>query len=352
MAFKPVNCPACGGQLQIPDDRETVKCMYCGGDIVVREVLRIQVHANVDNLMTLAVTALEGGNVDEAYKYYTQVLEYEGSNSAAWFGKAEAAGWSSSLAHPRTAEMLTCFENAIQHAPVEERTNVSKRAADSIHRVSLALYSASNDLLNEQLGIAIDAMRATRTHVSTSDVYTDRLDQCEELLQTLIWAHSYSQQDTSIIQDIINISTASIENWIHISRESDIGPSIKSLSQPNQARLRQIRDEYIAKMRALDPQYEASPVKPASGPCFVATAAAGDPFHPSVITLRRYRDERMRRAAFGRLLIRCYEFIGPHLARLITSCAPLRVGAYYGIVTPAAFLAGHLCQSNPRENDQ
>lgn len=41
MKFVPAKCPTCQGDLQIPDDREFVKCMYCGVDIKVREVIYV-----------------------------------------------------------------------------------------------------------------------------------------------------------------------------------------------------------------------------------------------------------------------------------------------------------------------
>ena len=41
MAFKAATCPSCGGALQVPDDRTTVKCMYCGVDVVVREAIQL-----------------------------------------------------------------------------------------------------------------------------------------------------------------------------------------------------------------------------------------------------------------------------------------------------------------------
>lgn len=42
MKFVPAKCPLCNGDLQIPDDRDFVKCMYCGGDIKVREVIMVE----------------------------------------------------------------------------------------------------------------------------------------------------------------------------------------------------------------------------------------------------------------------------------------------------------------------
>lgn len=32
MSFKPAKCPNCAGELQLPEDRDTVKYMYCGSD--------------------------------------------------------------------------------------------------------------------------------------------------------------------------------------------------------------------------------------------------------------------------------------------------------------------------------
>lgn len=53
------------------------------------------------------------------------------------------------------------------------------------------------------------------------------------------------------------------------------------------------------------------------GKCFVATACYGDPEHPVVITLRRFRDEVLRRHAIGRSFVAWYYRRGPELAALI-----------------------------------
>jgi DNA-directed RNA polymerase subunit RPC12/RpoP len=41
MNFKPALCPSCGGKMQIPDDISTVKCMYCGVEVIVKEAVRL-----------------------------------------------------------------------------------------------------------------------------------------------------------------------------------------------------------------------------------------------------------------------------------------------------------------------
>lgn len=49
-------------------------------------------------------------------------------------------------------------------------------------------------------------------------------------------------------------------------------------------------------------------------PCFVATAAYGDPLEPRIGTLRRFRDRHLRSNAIGRALVSIYDTIGPPLA--------------------------------------
>lgn len=39
MIFKPAKCPSCGGDLQLPVDRTSVNCMYCGEAIAVGEAI-------------------------------------------------------------------------------------------------------------------------------------------------------------------------------------------------------------------------------------------------------------------------------------------------------------------------
>jgi DNA-directed RNA polymerase subunit RPC12/RpoP len=48
MSFKAAKCPNCAGDIQVPDDRDTVKCMYCGSDIVVREAIRLAGGVNIE----------------------------------------------------------------------------------------------------------------------------------------------------------------------------------------------------------------------------------------------------------------------------------------------------------------
>ena len=41
MGFQAARCPSCAGGIQVPTDRDVVKCMHCGVDVVVREAIRV-----------------------------------------------------------------------------------------------------------------------------------------------------------------------------------------------------------------------------------------------------------------------------------------------------------------------
>lgn len=58
--------------------------------------------------------------------------------------------------------------------------------------------------------------------------------------------------------------------------------------------------------------------------CFVATAAYGEPNHPDVVLLRRFRDEKLSNSSTGRKFIAWYWRSGPKLARMIAWSPVLR----------------------------
>ena len=134
--FKAAKCPNCGGELQLPTDVDSVNCMYCGSSIVVREALaKTDNTKNIENLMSMADTAYAGTNYEEAYNYYNQVLEMDHANYMAWAGKAMSAGWSSTLAISRLAELKPAVSNAMKHSPNDRKQEVSENICTELGKV-------------------------------------------------------------------------------------------------------------------------------------------------------------------------------------------------------------------------
>ena len=141
MKFLAAKCPACNGELQVPDDRDFVKCMYCGVDVKVREAINLKRDINIPNLLILASISLKSKNFQEAYNYYNRILESDVSNCDAWFGKGEAVGGLLlNLKSVDNQEMLVCFEKA-------EKYYTGNNLSGYKENIAYKIYYISNDYL-------------------------------------------------------------------------------------------------------------------------------------------------------------------------------------------------------------
>lgn len=137
--FIPARCPNCGGELRVPENRDSVKCMYCGNDILIHDKnhLVIETKLNIDRYLDLARTSEEAHNYAEAYRYYSQVLEQDSNIASAWVGKGIAAGRQSVVGSERISEAITCIQRG-----VEIDQNERDRSAINLSHITFA-YSSS-----------------------------------------------------------------------------------------------------------------------------------------------------------------------------------------------------------------
>ena len=71
-------------------------------------------------------------------------------------------------------------------------------------------------------------------------------------------------------------------------------------------------------------------------PCYIATACYGDPAHPDVAALRRFRDEHLLRRASGRAFVFLYNLFSPPLARRLTPANPVAIMTRRLLLKPLA----------------
>ena len=83
-------------------------------------------------------------------------------------------------------------------------------------------------------------------------------------------------------------------------------------------------DERMLKVKTVREAAERKVAEQNKAFCFVATAVYGSYEHPSVLILRRFRDERLRSHAAGRIFIAFYYRFGPRLARVVVAHSRLR----------------------------
>lgn len=247
MDLKPAICPFCGGELRLPEDKQILKCMYCGKDIIVSEAIAKAGGPNIENLLVLARSAFSSGNHKEAYDYFTKVIELSPSNYEAWFGKGASAGWLSTIAVFRFPEMITGFENAMKYCPQEKTEEMKLKSGEMINSVAIALWKLG---LNHML----EWGRVGNERVNF-------YNRCGGIVKALELANSYCPTNKLIIENIIYICKLQIEGVMY-KEFTRYGP-IKQKSHVTKQYAETLRlkiGENASKLRVLDPSSSICPL--------------------------------------------------------------------------------------------
>lgn len=233
MAFVAARCPQCGGELQLDKSKETGFCMHCGSKIFVSDAIRAVKIDNshlVERWMTLGCSAADAGNHEEAYQYFTKVVEVAPDNWEAFFYKGRAAAWQSTVARPRISELFEGIKQAINILEIgdfseDEKTNAYNLFAATIFSVTDAFHDLATNLLDDRESLYsddFDLMWDTRqivencidyldTAVSLIDIREDDLSKsnilvikkqianyCQRVCRFNIFWYDYSQEQIGV----------------------------------------------------------------------------------------------------------------------------------------------------------
>lgn len=333
MKFVAAKCPSCGGDLQVPEDRVTVTCLYCSGQVVVRDAIQAASGVNLANLLKLAKAALEADNYQEAYDYYTKVLELDSGHYEAWLGKGEAAGWLSTTDKMRLPEVLSAMQNAIEHSPQEEKTAVQIWAANRAHAILVACWNMWRKHLVSQPW-------------ADDGIWLMFLNGFPAILDTLDQAHAWSPREKVIIESTINICECMVSG-VPYKQWGQYGPweATGTVSKEYKKVLSSKVARLVAEMQTIDPAYKP----PKLGGCFVVTATMGDLNHPTVVLLRQFRDKWLLEKRSGRAFVGFYYAVGPCIARVIDRSALLRRLTVLTVIFPSISVAHFLLRRQRRK---
>jgi tetratricopeptide (TPR) repeat protein len=257
MKFLPAKCPNCGGDLQLPENIERLKCMYCACDIIVKEALdQFSKTINLDNLFNLAKIAQDSGNHEEALSYFTKILEFDSNNHQAWFGKGISSGWLSSLSNIRLDELISCVDQAISLAPPNKQADYKIDAALEINNITNAL----NNIAVKSFKMCI-----------TLDSYREFISRMWIFISYYQKASDYKPNDVVLLKNIINAVHQYMQKY-----ECFGGNRKVFLTADGYAGAKQIILETEAKIRNIEPGFNAQiPAHEEGGGCYIATAVYG-----------------------------------------------------------------------------
>lgn len=174
--------------------------MYCGKDIIVQEAIQKAVGPTLDSLLNLARNARAARNFQEAYTYFTRVLELDPVNVEAWLCKGESAGWLSTLANFRFDEMMAGILNAVCYSSTDRKNATKVIGADIMNRVGHAFIElniknlkdfSNNNIakLGEFLATNTSAMKAYESahffDPTNKQVINNMINLCQMQINTL-----------------------------------------------------------------------------------------------------------------------------------------------------------------------
>lgn len=191
MQFQRAACPSCSGELQVPTNRITVQCMYCGSTVVVQQAIAAYAGPKVENILHLADASARAGNYQEAYRYFSQAIEYDASNPFAWHGRGISAGMMSTLAAPRLREMTSCLADALARTRPEQRAAAASRAATDINTAVGAYMTLAANHFNAFMPLP--------------DSWPNYIASAIEALNVLEYAYSLDPNCGTVLESMLNI---------------------------------------------------------------------------------------------------------------------------------------------------
>jgi tetratricopeptide (TPR) repeat protein len=188
MKLIPAKCPDCGAGIKINEGSTSLVCEYCGGNIIVTDVLGTS--SVIQNCMILAYSAMESGNYSDAYDHFNRAIEIDLKNPNAWFGKAVCMGMTGKISDDVFGKMMNLFENAINYAPEDKQVNLKKNAAAEIVKI----LRKSSGLIH----LAFELSAFDDDEQFSSIIKKDLNDLKEKVLKTVQKAQDYDNTNNDV----------------------------------------------------------------------------------------------------------------------------------------------------------
>ena len=233
----------------------------------------------------------------------------------------------STASNLRISEAMVAFGRAISSSPPGERDKTEGLCIRLATKIAVESFSVCYDYILNYYNT--NYVRGRDAWVHFFEKTTLLIDSLEEMSAwSPDWAISY--------EVIESISRKVLEGIPYISEG---GQRCYVPEGQNRLLMDEKHSLAVSALQRLSPGYQPQPIVPQkeAALCFVVTAAAGDPSHPSVIYLREFRDQRMLKRSFGRKIIAFYGIIGPPIANVISLSFVLRKLAYWKRGLPCNF---------------
>lgn len=148
-----MNCPACAGALEVPDNLTVAHCLYCGNKILLDHENVIQESRDLDRYIELCRISVKAKNSKDVVQYCQRILEIDPKNIEAWLNKSM---YMLLLEHANSEEQIkeafVYFNRAAELAPNDSRLPLARkflqrRKADQLSAAAGQQVQSANQIL-------------------------------------------------------------------------------------------------------------------------------------------------------------------------------------------------------------
>lgn len=291
-------------------------------------------------LYRLANQMIVAGLYEDAYTHASQAVVLDPSNAGAWAAKGIASAYASKPPEFRLKETRMCLTESLKSAEVKEfmpslQQHLLRASSNYRKLLRQACQDADDDAQREPLAGNVDVgLQLTLRNKRVARVQTQKhRDGYFSSIDTIRYAAGLNPTFHAL-----ELGLREIDNVL--SKDSFPG-FVNFLSEDGKRdQIVRMREGFIGQIREIRPSFTPPEIPRASG-CFIATAAAGDEFHPSVCTLRRFRDQILLPNSIGRKFVRTYYLASPPLASVISQSNWLRHVVRIAVVGPSSTFANY-----------
>lgn len=365
MSFVAAKCPGCGASIQLPDDRKSANCMYCGTSVIVEEAVKLAAASGPDakTLVELGNSSLEAGRDEEAYSYFSRATELELNNSGAWFGKAKASSGQATLKDMRTEEVKLCCKKYIELTEFEAgacaaavkfltsyATMLSRAADRHFEEYGGTLVGPMGSMVpapveSECLDWVNRVIEAANVHILAVDIAEEHIkDELPEALKAVLSSLKpfVEKAYMAYIQCTVHFTDGSshrLKNNVPVKISDDQRQSLLRLYEAYRVQLESLQQGGASELPSVNDIFEKQNKQASSSSCFVATVCYGSADAEPVRILREFRDKVLAENFAGRAFIKFYYLLGPYLASFIAKHNKLRLKVRDYLIAPLARLA-------------
>lgn len=198
MKLVKMNCPACAGALELPDNLAVAHCVYCGNKILLDHEGTVQERRDLVRYQELCKVAVEAKNHDDVIRYCNLILEIDPKSIEAWIDKAIATFWLTTGGNNRYDEAMEYLAKAAEIAKDDPR--IAKARKEITHQQS-RWY---NHLGNQRWELALEIFNIHRTTYLFGDGYGKQrsAEQAVEAMNYYLTASAFAPDDIVILKNI------------------------------------------------------------------------------------------------------------------------------------------------------